>query len=531
MATKKALPDLRLKGTTGVTLLNAALEDGMIPGALYARQSKTPKGSDSLEAQLHSGVETAAQHGVQIVALIIEPPSTGAFKKRGRERPMFPELIRLFEERIIRCVIAHKTDRLSRGGGPGWAPLIDAAEGADLDLDRFVLVVGQGWMSEFELGIRATMDREESKKTSDRLVLMHQRLAMSGRPAGGGNRPYGFEDDGKTIIEEEAEVLRDAAARYIGGESLRQIVRSMNDRGIKSATGKPWLEGTLKNTLKNPRIAGFRAVNGKSHAKAVWDPIIDVEVWDRCLARFATTSRGAPVRKYLLTSLMRCGRDLGNGETCPGRLVGAPSYGTYVYQCTKREGTARCGRVKINGPKVEELIIGVLKHRLGGRAFASALTSADSPASLIEDAAGEIAEVEDRLKALSVKVANDELLDFEYEAQRSTLMARMRKAQTIIEQNSVVLPTEILDGPIDEEWEKLSSDQQRAVISIVFKSIVVGPSTRRGAIDLDRVTWTWADRRPPVAKASRAKPPTTASRGPGRDRTSSKGKRSRAGAA
>jgi hypothetical protein len=61
-------------------------------------------------------------------------------------------------------VIAYKTDRLSRGGGPGWAPLVDAFEAAGRDPDKAVATT-DGWVSDFEIGIRSAMDREESKKT------------------------------------------------------------------------------------------------------------------------------------------------------------------------------------------------------------------------------------------------------------------------------------------------------------------------------------------------------------------------------
>ena len=64
--------------------------------------------------------------------------------------------------------MAYKSDRLSRGGGPGWAPLIEAFEQAGCDTDHAVLTPS-GWLSEFEIGIRASMDREESKKLSDRM--------------------------------------------------------------------------------------------------------------------------------------------------------------------------------------------------------------------------------------------------------------------------------------------------------------------------------------------------------------------------
>ena len=57
------------------------------------------------------------------------PPSTSGYKNRGKDRPEWPRLLELVRLRKVEVVVALKTDRLSRGGGPGWAPtLLEAAE-------------------------------------------------------------------------------------------------------------------------------------------------------------------------------------------------------------------------------------------------------------------------------------------------------------------------------------------------------------------------------------------------------------------
>ena len=142
-------------------------------GAIYARQSVTRPskgktevligGSVSLDEQVRQCRDAAPRLGIDIVVDLVEKPSTSGYKERGRNRPEFKELLEHIRTGRIDCVIAYKTDRLSRGGGPGWAPLLEAFEQAGRDLDRAVATPG-GWVSEFEIGIRATMDREESKR-------------------------------------------------------------------------------------------------------------------------------------------------------------------------------------------------------------------------------------------------------------------------------------------------------------------------------------------------------------------------------
>src|SRR4051812_41611145 len=98
--------------------------------AIYARQSQTRDGSDSIAIQLEVDRQTAERFDLEVVVELIEPPSTSAYKNRGRSRRKFAELIELTTAHAIDCVIVYKTDRLSRGGGPGWAPLFDAIESA-----------------------------------------------------------------------------------------------------------------------------------------------------------------------------------------------------------------------------------------------------------------------------------------------------------------------------------------------------------------------------------------------------------------
>jgi DNA invertase Pin-like site-specific DNA recombinase len=62
---------------------------------------------------------TAHRFDVQVTHELIEPPSTSAYKDRGRSRPRFKELLALIGHGEVDAVVVYNTDRLSRGGGPG----------------------------------------------------------------------------------------------------------------------------------------------------------------------------------------------------------------------------------------------------------------------------------------------------------------------------------------------------------------------------------------------------------------------------
>jgi DNA invertase Pin-like site-specific DNA recombinase len=143
-----------------------------------------------LDLQVEQCREIADRHGLEVVVELVEPPSTSGYKNRGRDRAKFNELIELTREGTVECVIVYRTDRLSRGGGPGYAPLVDAIEQAGSDPNRFVLADGS-WIGEFELSIRAATDRESSSLTAARMADVRQREGLAGKPRPGIARGYG----------------------------------------------------------------------------------------------------------------------------------------------------------------------------------------------------------------------------------------------------------------------------------------------------------------------------------------------------
>src|SRR5699024_3832163 len=86
--------------------------------------------------------------------------------------------------------------------------------------------------------------------------------ARSGRPKTGGRRMFGYETDAVTIIDDEAQAVRDAAAMTIAGKTLRETVREIFDvRGLTAMTGRPMTAPTLRDILLNPRVRGLSTFN------------------------------------------------------------------------------------------------------------------------------------------------------------------------------------------------------------------------------------------------------------------------------
>ena len=469
-------------------------------GFIYGRQSRTAGDSESVAEQVARCREAAERHGVEVVDVILEPPSTGAYKDRGRRRPRFPDLIEGIASGRGDCVIAYKTDRLSRGGGPGWAPLFDAAEAAGIkDVDRFVLVPS-GWVSEFEIGVRAAMDREESKKTSDRVKGIKTRAAAAGRPNGGGHRPFGYASDRITIVEEEAGAIRDAADRFLAGEGLRSIARSWNAAGLRTPTGREWRGETLRQIFMNPRIAGLRghvdpdrkgpgAWHYEVVGKAVWDPIVEPGTWEALQAYMKARSVGGrrPV-KFLLSGVLHCSR-------CGAKLGTGPKQGRPAYSCLKRPGTTNCGGISIKAEDAEEVLVAMALHRLSSPALEAALGT--RTARTADGLVDEILRLEAKLEEFATMLGGDEITHTEWKAMRTPVDARLTAARAQLERSDFGPALDGLVGVrnLDEVWASLPFDRRRAVLSAVYERVDVIPA-RRGLnrFDPDRLAPTWRDR-------------------------------------
>jgi site-specific DNA recombinase len=67
-----------------------------------------------------------------------------------------------------------------------------------------------------------------------------------------------------TVIESEAEVVREIFTRCANGETLDEIAARLNERGIAPKRNQTWRRGALHSLIHNPLYCGY----------VVWDGIL-----------------------------------------------------------------------------------------------------------------------------------------------------------------------------------------------------------------------------------------------------------------
>jgi DNA invertase Pin-like site-specific DNA recombinase len=458
--------------------------------AIYARISSDPDETRlGVERQIADCEALAARLGWPVVEVYVDNDLSAW---SGRVRPAYQRLLDDLREGFRDAVVVYHADRLHRHPRE-LEEFIDLCRQAGVTTLASVtgeidLATPDGQLKARMLGAVA---RNESDKASRRLRRKHAELAARGRLAGGGPRPFGFEDDRVTLRPGEAAVVREVAVRVLAGDSLRSVCVDLGSRGVRTTKGNEWEPSGLKRLLMSARISGRREYGGEMFG-AVWPPIIPPEQSDRLrrLLGSRTLSTARAPRRYLLTGgLLRCGR-------CGAPLVARPTaQRVRRYVCATGPGQGGCGRIAANAEPIEQLVAEAVLLRLDTPEMARAL--ADSHAQQAE-----LAELHDRVAADQAKLeelATDYYTD--HRISRPVWLKAHDSIQARIDQNrrrlSRLSPTTAVDeyaGHSDllrSAWAGLPLSRQQAVIRVILDHVDVHPAKPGRGFQPDRFTPVW----------------------------------------
>lgn len=233
--------------------------------AAYCRVStlEQKKNGLGLEIQIRDSTLFAQAQGLFIDQFYRDEGESGVLEDR-------PQLKRLLHEcRLHRVgtVIIPSLDRLSRD--------VRIAENLFWRFQRYgvrVLIAdmptynGQDRRDVLLRQIREAIAEENRKEIVERLLKGRQERVRKGCYPGG-NVPYGYRLEGKTLIPHavEAEVVRDIIRLVRHGMPVREIERVLGDRGETRRNGKPWTARRIRGILSHRDLYE----KGKLHYGAV----------------------------------------------------------------------------------------------------------------------------------------------------------------------------------------------------------------------------------------------------------------------
>jgi len=276
---------------------------------VYARYSSENQTESSIEGQLRECKIFAENKNITIVGTYIDR----ALSAKTDDRPDFQRMIRDSTKGIFDIIIVWKLDRFARNRydsahyksilRKNGVKVISATEAISEGAEGILLESMLEGLAEYysvELGVKVSRGLTENA-----IKARHN----------GGIIPYGL-----TVNEEQhyqpdpltAPVVYEIFERYADGESVAEIIRSLNERGIKTKTGSEQFSyNTVNNMLRSRKYLGEYSY-GDTVIPNAFPAIVTQEIFDRTQARIDKNKRAPAKAKakvdYLLTTKLYCGK-------------------------------------------------------------------------------------------------------------------------------------------------------------------------------------------------------------------------------
>jgi site-specific DNA recombinase len=298
--------------------------------AAYARvSSETEMQDNSLENQIiYFTNHIRSNPKYHFIGVYSDKGKTGT---KMDSRPGFMKLIRYALDGKVDLIYCKSISRFARN-------VVDTVEtvrklkaaGVRVIFEREGIDTGD-IQSEFLLVTLSALAEEESRGISENLNWSYAKRFEKGEPVF--MRILGYtkdKDKAWIIVEEEAEIVREAFNEYLNGLSPLEIARLFIKKGYKKKNGRTdWSSLAIKDTLKNERYVGdvmsqkTYTKDPISHKTVVnrgerpqylisnhHEPIIDRETFDRVQEMLANnTKKGLSKAKntYPLSGRIICG--------------------------------------------------------------------------------------------------------------------------------------------------------------------------------------------------------------------------------
>lgn len=450
--------------------------------ALYCRISRDKAGGGlGVARQERDCRDLAERLGAEITAVHTDN-DLSAYS--GKPRPGYRKLLEKVRTGAVDVVICWHTDRLHRSPVEleEW---ITAAEMHGVSVHgvkagKVDLATASGRAIARTLGAWA---RYESEHRAERVRSQKAEAVRDGKWRGG-RRPFGYEADGVTVREAEAEIVRDLTDRALAGESIHSLSRDLNTRGVTTSTGGTWKPPEVRRLILRGRNAGFIERSHHNGAQteilgpASWPAIVDEARW-RSARRLLTAPGRRQARSadevWIGSGIYVCGRcgDLMRSGGTPGRRDGQ-RVTLPAYRCRSGSHLTR-----VAGP-LDEFVTDVVLERLS-RPDARLLLAPQSRRVDLEKLHAERAELEGGLADLARMVMRRKITEQQADAATDEARAEIERIDgQIATAGEVSALSGIADAAdVRAAWEAAPVSRRKAVVrALMTVTLLPAPKGR-----------------------------------------------------
>lgn len=428
---------------------------------VYARISKDRAGEGlGVTRQEEDARRVAEQRGWTVVEVVVDNDTSAAGKAT---RPGFERLLASLEAGSVDAVIAWALDRLTRNRRD-TVRLIETCQrrGATIALVRGSDLDMSTPAGRLTADLLAAVARSEIEVKSDRQARAARQAAEQGRRSGG-RRPFGYDADGMTVREPEAEEVRRGYVWLLDGVPLRQIAVRWNAAGTippqvtREGAPSQWTGTTIRRCLLKPRYVGLSSLRGEVVGTAQWPALVDEETWHAAQAILRDPARIPSTRRdqRMLSGLALCG-------VCGATVnAGGGAPGRGVYRCSGASHVVR----KLD--PIDEFISAVVVERLSrpdaGRVFAERATGVG-----VSELVREANSLRQRLDGLSETYADGGLTLSQLKKGSERVRGRLAEVETKLAAAtsgpSADLRALVTSAEVGATWDELETSTRRAVI-------------------------------------------------------------------
>ena len=324
-------------------------------GVIYARYSSDNQREESIEGQLRECKEFAEKKGITIVNIYVDR----ALSAKTDNRPDFQKMIKDSAKGLFEVAIVWKLDRFARNRydsavyksklKKNGVKVLSAKENISEGSEGIIL---EAMLEGFAEYYSAELSEKVKRGLKENALKCKHNSGLV---------TYGFsidEDRHYLINPMTAPIVSESFEKYDVGTTIKEIVDSLNDRGIKTLKGSKFTINIITKMLKNRRYMGeyrFADVVIPDGMPA----IVSKELFERVQARMEKNKK-APARykaehRYLLTTKLFCGKcgAIMAGENGTSKTM--RKY--YYYKCGNAKRKINCDKKAVKKDWIENLVI------------------------------------------------------------------------------------------------------------------------------------------------------------------------------
>ncbi len=335
-----------------------------ILAVIYARYSSHSQTEQSIEGQLAAAHAYARGHGYTVVREYCDRAQTG----RNDNRDAFQQMLSDTDKHQFDVIITWKVDRIGRNREDiafnkhrckkNGVRIEYVAENLPDSAESVILESVLEGMAEYYSLQLSTNIRRGQLESARKLQCV------------GGTRPLGYDVDKETkryiIDEKTAPVVRQIFEKYAKGATEVEIIRWLNDQGIRTTKKKPFTKSSLATLLHNEKYIGVYTYGDLVRVEDGMPAIVDRETFDK-VQELMKVNRRAPShtwthQEYILTDKLFCGK-------CGSPMVGESGFSKTgakhcYYSCTGKRKKRTCDKRPVRQDRIEGEVLKATREML-----------------------------------------------------------------------------------------------------------------------------------------------------------------------